>query len=71
MENINEKAEYCLNCKNRPCSLKGCPLNNNIPDFINEIKKQNYEKAYEILLETTVFPSVHILSNVWVLVLEE
>ena len=58
MENIYEKAEYCLNCKLRPCSIKGCPLNNNIPEFINEIKKQNYEKAYEILLETTVFPSV-------------
>ena len=58
MDNINKKAEYCLNCKTRPCSLKGCPLNNNIPAFINEIKIQNYEKAYEILTETTVLPSI-------------
>ena len=58
MGNINEKAEYCLNCKTRPCSLKGCPLNNNIPAFINEIKIQNYEKAYEILTETIVLPSI-------------
>ena len=30
MEEIKEKAEYCLNCKTKPCS-KGCPLENNIP----------------------------------------
>ena len=58
MDNIKEKAEYCLNCKMKPCSIKGCPLNNNIPEFIDAIKQQNYRKAYEILLETTVFPSV-------------
>lgn len=58
MVKINEKAEYCLNCKMKPCSTKGCPLNNNIPEFIDAIKQQNYRKAYEILLETTVFPSV-------------
>ncbi len=38
MEEIQEKANYCLNCKVKPCSLKGCPLNNNIPDFIKKIK---------------------------------
>lgn len=58
MHNIKEKAEYCLNCKMKPCSLKGCPLNNNIPDFINAIKQEQYEKAYEILTETTVLPSI-------------
>ncbi len=58
MYNIKEKAEYCLNCKMKPCSIKGCPLNNIIPEFIDAIKQQNYRKAYEILLETTVFPSV-------------
>ena len=42
MEEIQEKANYCLNCKVKPCSLKGCPLNNNIPDFIKEIKEENY-----------------------------
>ena len=58
MDNIKEKADYCLNCKMKPCSIKGCPLNNNIPEFIKEIKEQNYKKAYEILLETTPLPSV-------------
>lgn len=58
MKNINEEAGYCLNCKMKPCSIKGCPLNNNIPEFINSIKEQNYKKAYETLSKTTVLPSI-------------
>ena len=58
MEEIIEKAKYCLNCKTRPCSLKGCPLENKIPDFIAQIKEKNYKKAYEILCTTTVLPGV-------------
>ena len=58
MEEIQEKANYCLNCKVKPCSLKGCPLNNNIPDFIKEIKEENYKEAYKILQETTVLQPI-------------
>ena len=58
MQNIKEKANYCLNCKTKPCSVKGCPLNNDIPSFINAIKQEQYEKAYEILTKTTVIPSI-------------
>lgn len=57
-EEIKEKVDYCLNCKMKPCSNKGCPLNNDIPAFIKEIKEKNYEKAYEILNETTVLQSI-------------
>ena len=55
---IKEKAEYCLNCKNKPCSLKGCPLGNDIPLFINAIKQEQYEEAYKILSQTTVLPAI-------------
>lgn len=58
MENIKEKINYCLNCKIKPCSKNGCPLNNNIPDFIKAAKEDDYKKAYEILSETTVLPGV-------------
>ena len=58
MEDIKEKANYCLNCKVIPCSLKGCPLNNRIPDFIKAVKEENYKEAYKILSETTVLPGV-------------
>ena len=44
MEEIQEKANYCLNCKVKPCSLKGCPLNNNIPDFIKKIKEEKVKR---------------------------
>lgn len=58
MEEIKEKSEYCLNCKIKPCSNKGCPLGNNIPTFIRAIKEEDYKKAYEILSETTVLEAV-------------
>ncbi len=54
MEKIKEIAEYCLNCKNKPCSIKGCPMETQIPEFITEVKKENYEKAYKILQENNI-----------------
>lgn len=56
-EEIIKKAEYCLNCNNPQCRV-GCPLNNNIPGFIEQIKKEDYEKAYKILCDTTVLPAI-------------
>lgn len=58
MEEINQKSNYCLNCKTKPCSIKGCPLGNHIPQFIEQIKQGNYKKAYAILSETTVLPGI-------------
>ena len=58
MKGIKEEVNYCLNCKTRPCSVKGCPLENNIPDFIKAIKEENYKQAYEIVSKTTVLPGV-------------
>ena len=54
---IVEKAKYCLHCKNKPCS-NACPLSNNIPEFIEQIKNENIEEAYKILSETTVFEPI-------------
>ena len=56
--NIKQKSEICLNCKLKPCSLKGCPLNNDIPTFINQIKEEKYEEAYQTLSKTTVLPAI-------------
>lgn len=56
--NIKEEVDYCLNCKVKPCSIKGCPLNNNIPEFIKNVKEENYKEAYKILSKTTVLPGV-------------
>ncbi len=52
-KDILERANHCLNCPTAPCK-SGCPLGNNIPKFINCIKQQNYESAYNILTKTTL-----------------
>lgn len=58
MDNIMEKTNYCLGCKVKPCSKKGCPLNNDIPEFIKCIKEENFKEAYKILSKTTVLPGI-------------
>lgn len=55
MKEIEEIRSYCLNCKNSQCKIKGCPLNNCIPEFIHETDSK---KAYEILCNTTVLPAI-------------
>lgn len=55
MNKKEEIQEYCLNCKIKPCSQNGCPLENNIPEFIHE---PNSQKAFEIISKTTVLPAI-------------
>ncbi len=57
MNEVKELASYCLGCKVKPCST-GCPLENDIPEFIKYIKENNYENAYKILSKTTVLQSI-------------
>jgi len=56
-EQALEEASRCLNCKNPMCK-KGCPVNVNIPEFIQEIKNENFQKAGEIIRESNMLPSV-------------
>lgn len=58
MENVNEMADYCLNCVVKPCSKNGCPLQNDIPAFIQLVKEKKYEEAYRVLSKTTVLESI-------------
>lgn len=57
IEKTNQKANYCLNCKMKPCQ-KGCPLENDIPNFIKSVKDGEYEKAYNILIATTIMQPI-------------
>lgn len=58
IEERQKYSEYCLNCPTKPCSQKGCPLNNDIPAFIKQVKEGNIEEAYKILSKTTVLGSI-------------
>ena len=55
---IEEYSNYCLNCKVKPCSQKGCPLSNDIPAFIKCVKDEDLKHAYMILTKTTMLGSV-------------
>lgn len=52
-----EEATRCLSCKHRPC-VNGCPVNVQIPEFIDQVKLGNFKKAYEIIKETNSLPAV-------------
>ena len=57
IDEIKKQADYCLSCKVKPCQ-KGCPLGNDITEFVAAIKTEDYKKAYEILLDTTVLSPI-------------
>lgn len=57
IEEIQKIANDCLSCTSKPC-MKGCPLSNDITEFIKCIKQEEYKKAYEILLDTTVLQPI-------------
>ena len=61
IEEIKEKAALCLGCKTKPCS-DACPMHTDIPKFIEEIKKDNIENAYNILINNNIFS--HVCSKI-------
>ena len=56
-EQVKLEASRCLHCKNPRC-VQGCPVNIQIPDFIQAIKEDNLTKAGEIIRQTSMLPSV-------------
>lgn len=56
-EQAIDEAKRCLNCKNMPC-VSGCPVKVHIPMFIKEVAEGNFEKAYEIISESSSLPAV-------------
>ena len=52
-----DEANRCLNCKNKPC-ISGCPVNIEIPDFIDQIKKGDFEGAYQVISKSSSLPAV-------------
>ena len=52
-----EEATRCLHCKAAPC-VKGCPVGVQIPNFIQEIVKGDFAKAYQVITQTNRLPAV-------------
>lgn len=56
-EMAKEEALRCLQCKHKPC-VSGCPVNVNIPQFIDQVAKGDFEAAYKTIKETNSLPAV-------------
>lgn len=52
-----KEAQRCLNCKVPNCK-KGCPISNDIPDWIHELKKGNFGNAMKIINNRSNLPAV-------------
>lgn len=57
MEEALVEAKRCLNCP-KPLCRTGCPIENEIPRFIQAIAHGNFGQANEILAERTNLPSI-------------
>ncbi|MBR2743147.1 MAG: NADPH-dependent glutamate synthase [Clostridia bacterium] len=56
-EQAVEEAQRCLNCKARPC-IAGCPVNVQIPDFIQLIANRDFSGAAKKIKQTNSLPAV-------------
>ena len=52
-----QEAQRCLHCKVPQCK-KGCPISNDIPDWIHELKKGNLGNAISIIRAKSNLPAV-------------
>lgn len=51
------EAERCLQCK-KPTCIQGCPIHNNIPGFIVQLREKKYEEAYWTIRKTSSLPAI-------------
>ncbi|MDF2904984.1 MAG: glutamate synthase homotetrameric [Herbinix sp.] len=52
-----DEAKRCLNCKNKLCII-GCPVQIDIPEFIQEVAVGDFEKAFQIIAKSSSLPAV-------------
>ncbi len=56
-EQAMSEADRCLGCKNRSC-VAGCPVRIDIPEFLEFVKKGEFEEAYQVIAKSSSLPAV-------------
>ena len=56
-ETAVDESNRCLNCKNKPC-VSGCPVNIDIPAFIQKVQQEDFDGAYDIISASSSLPAV-------------
>ena len=51
------EANRCLQCKHQPC-VGGCPVQIDIPAFIQKVQQRDFEGAYQIISDQSALPAV-------------
>ena len=51
------EAERCMDCK-KPFCVDGCPVNINIPKFIEKIREEKFGEALDIIREDSMLPAI-------------
>jgi len=51
------ESDRCLMCPDQPC-VSGCPVNIDIPSFIDRINKKDVRGAYNVLTATNLLPAI-------------
>lgn len=52
-----EEADRCIQCKNRPC-VDGCPVEIDIPAFVDQVARRDFEGAWRTLTDKNVLPAI-------------